>query len=426
MRKRYLPLIAILLTACSLLPIGTPDAQPTGTLQVATETGAPAVSSPSAEPTATILAQTETPTALPAVFVDQLPDPNSAGWTLIASPFVHPLGVEAPGDGRLYVLEQAGRIKVVTDGQIQDRVFLDILPSVDDSASERGLLGLAFDPLYPQVDEFYINYTAAGGRTTISRLSLSGDGQRADPDSEEVLLTIDQPFANHNGGSLAFGPDGTLYIGTGDGGRAGDPLGAGQRLDILLGKVLRLDVHGLDSYSIPPDNPFVGTPDARPEIWDYGLRNPWRISFDQATGDLYIADVGQNTWEEVNFEPSFLAGGRNYGWNIREGLHNFAGGDVQGLVDPVVEYSHSQSGCSITGGYVVRDERLPDWQGVYIYGDYCTGKIWGLVRDSSGTWLSQQLYDTNWSISSFGTDPQGRLYLVNYGGELYRLDPLGD
>lgn len=426
MYKLSLIALALLLFACSFLPLGespddTPQLEPSGA--AATGTSLPA-SEPPPTATATSLPPTVVPTPPPSIFVDALPDPASATWTLIASPFIRPLGVEAPGDGRLYVIEQPGRIKVVVDGEIQDRPFLDILPAVDDSASERGLLGLAFDPEYPQVDDLYLNYTGAGGRTIISRMSLSGDGQRADPDSEEVLLTIDQPYANHNGGSIVFGPDNMLYIGTGDGGRAGDPLGAGQRLDILLGKILRLDVRGQETYRIPPGNPFLGIADAEPEIWDYGLRNPWRISFDHATGDLYIADVGQNSWEEVNFEPSFSGGGRNYGWNLREGRHPYAQGEAQGLVDPVTEYANGQFGCSVTGGHVVRDERLPDWQGVYIFGDYCSGRIWGLVRDPSGRWMSEQLYDSDWNISSFGIDPQGRLYLVNYSGALYRLDPV--
>lgn len=422
MRKRYLLVTAAILSACSLLPGESPPTDSPGAPDTATSSAASETPAPT--PTATLPSPTEVPTPPPAIFTDALPDPSSASWTLVASPFVRPLGVEAPGDGRLYVLEQAGRIKVVVDGQIQDRVFLDILPAVDDSASERGLLGLAFDPQYPQVDEFYINYTGAGGTTIISRISLSGDGQRADPDSEQVILTIDQPYSNHNGGSLEFGPDGMLYIGVGDGGRAGDPLGAGQRLDILLGKILRLDVRGQETYRIPPDNPFLGVAEAEPEIWDYGLRNPWRIAFDQATGDLYIADVGQNSWEEVNFEPSYSEGGRNYGWNLREGRHDYAGGSAEDLIDPVTEYSNGQFGCSVTGGHVVRDERLPDWQGVYLFGDFCSGRIWGLVRDPSGLWMSEQLYDSVWNISSFGIDPQSRIYLVNHGGELYRLDPV--
>jgi len=233
-----------------------------------------------------------------------------------------------------------------------------------------------------------------------------------------VLLHIEQPYANHNGGGLAFGPDGYLYIATGDGGSAGDPEGNGQRLDTLLGKLLRLDVDSAEPYAIPPDNPFRdGT---RPEIWAYGLRNPWRFAFDRLTGDLYIGDVGQGDWEEIDFQPAGAPGGINYGWNLREGVHPYTSDATAGLTDPVAEYSHA-SGCSVTGGVVVRSPSLPEWTGVYLYGDYCSGRIWGMVRDERGMWQNAALFETGLRISSFGVDAEAEVYLLDHGGSLYRL-----
>jgi glucose/arabinose dehydrogenase len=236
------------------------------------------------------------------------------------------------------------------------------------------------------------------------------------------LLEIPQPFANHNGGGLAFGPDGYLYIGLGDGGSGGDPQGNGQSLNTLLGKLLRIDVDGGNPYAIPPDNPFANG-GGRAEIWAYGLRNPWRFSFDNHTGDLYIADVGQNIWEEVNFVPDGLPGGLNFGWDYREAGHAFEGSPPANLtlIDPVVEYNHAGGHCSITGGFVYRGQALPAWQGVYIYADYCSGVVWGLVHTASGDWQSQQLFDLPVSISSFGVDQQGELYAVGQEGIIYRL-----
>ena len=212
---------------------------------------------------------------------------------------------------------------------------------------------------------------------------------------------------------LAFGPDGDLYVGLGDGGSQGDPHGNGQNTNALLGKILRLDVDSGDPYAIPADNPFGN------EVWAYGLRNPWRFSFDKATGDLYIGDVGQNTWEEIDFLPAGSPGGTNFGWNIREGAHDYNGGNTQGLTDPVAEYSHSEGGCSITGGYVYRGS-MAEWNGIYLYGDYCTGFIWGLIHSDNG-WQVQRLFDTDVNITSFGQDEAGEIYLVGDGGGVYRL-----
>ncbi len=348
-----------------------------------------------------------------------MPIANTATWTLIAGDFRRPVLVTHAGDERVFVVEQEGLIWILQDGQRLAEPFIDIRQRVNDRSSEQGLLGLAFHRDYSDNGLFYLNYTASEGETRISRFSASPDPNRADVESESILLTIAQPYRNHNGGSIVFGPDGYLYIGTGDGGSGGDPLGNGQRLDTLLGKILRLDVDAASSYAIPPDNPILQG-GGLPEIWAYGLRNPWRIAFDLKTGDLYIADVGQNQWEEVNHQPANSPGGENYGWNLREGAHPYAGGGAD-WIDPVVEYDHSL-GCSVTGGEVVRDPRLLDWSGVYLYGDYCKGHIWGLLKVDQG-WLSQLLFETSYSLSSFGQDAIGRIYLADHGGGIYRLDP---
>jgi hypothetical protein len=302
-----------------------------------------------------------------------------------------------------------------------DAPLLDISDRVRDSGNEQGLLGLAFDPAFDQNGYFYVNYTGRGGTTTISRFQIGDNPNQADPSTETVLLTVDQPYANHNGGVLAFGPDGTLYIGLGDGGSAGDPQGNAQNLNSLLGKILRLDVSGADGYTIPPDNPFASG-GGRAEIWAYGLRNPWRFAFDAATGDLFIGDVGQNAWEEINYQPAGEPGGRNYGWNLLEGTHPYAVDSFSQGILPIAEYGHNQ-GCSVTGGVVVRDPNLTAWNGVYLFGDYCTGIIWGILPDGAGGWNTQQLYDTSFNISSFGLDANGQVYLTDLNGGLYRLAP---
>ena len=255
----------------------------------------------------------------------------------------------------------------------------------------------------------------------IARFQVSSDPDRADPNSELRLLGVEQPYANHNGGGLAFGPDGYLYIALGDGGSGGDPQGRAQSLNTLLGKLLRIAVDAGEPYAIPGDNPLV-TGSGLMEIWAYGLRNPWRFSFDSLTGDLYIGDVGQSNWEEVDFLPAGAPGGANFGWDYREGSHNFEGDPPAGVafVEPVAEYAHTE-GCSITGGVVVRDPRLPELQGVYLYGDYCTGRVWGLLRGADGAWLSQQLFEIKANISSFGEGEDGSVYLVDLQGSVYTL-----
>jgi glucose/arabinose dehydrogenase len=274
-----------------------------------------------------------------------------------------------------------------------------------------GLLGLALHPNFAQNGFFYVNYTGASGDTFISRFTASGDS--ADPNSEEVLVRVPQPYPNHNGGTLNFGPDGYLYIGLGDGGSGGDPHGNGQSLGTLLGKILRIDVDSAQPYAVPTDNPFGN------EIWAYGLRNPWRMSFDTATGDLYIGDVGQGDWEEIDFIPAGSPGGQNFGWDHREGTHQFEGGGPAEMIDPIAEYSHSESGCSVTGGYVYRGV-MTEWNGVYLYGDYCTGLVWGLIRSGEG-WQNQLLFETDFNITSFGQDEHGEVYIITDGGGIYIL-----
>jgi len=313
----------------------------------------------------------------------------------------------------LFIIEKAGRIRIFQDGQLLEQPFLNISDRVGSNGNEQGLLGLAFHPQYAQNGRFFVNYTDTAGNTVIARYQVSGDPNVADPNSEVKLLGVDQPFANHNGGMLTFGPDGYLYAGLGDGGSAGDPSGNGQRTDVLLGKILRLDVDSADPYAMPEDNPFGN------EVWAYGLRNPWRFSFDKLTGDLYIGDVGQGDWEEIDYLPSGSLGGTNFGWNLREGAHDYKGSASLDLIDPVAEYSHQEGGCSVTGGYVYRGS-MPEWNGIYLYGDYCSGFIWGLIRANDG-WQKQQLFETAVRINSFGQDAAGEMYLVSDSGMIYRL-----
>lgn len=360
----------------------------------------------------------ETPSAPAAA----LPDPGSAVWLPVVDGLSLPVDLTHAGDERLFVVEKRGLIRLVSAGRLSPDPFLDIRDRVGSQANEQGLLGLAFHPRFAETGALFVNYTDTAGATVIARFRASGD--RADPTSEVVLLRIEQPFANHNGGALAFGPDGYLYIGTGDGGSAGDPLGNGQSLNSLLGKILRLDVDGGEPYAVPPDNPYAGSGEVHPEIWASGLRNPWRLAFDRLSGDLYFGDVGQNQWEEVDWVPAGAAGGLNFGWNVREGLHAYSGEPSPAFTDPVAEYSH-ELGCSVTGGRVVRDPTLPAWQGVYLYGDYCTGRVWGLLRTPQGAWLNGLLFESGRTLSAFGEDAQGGVYLVDYAGAVLRLTPAG-
>ncbi|MBN1964445.1 MAG: PQQ-dependent sugar dehydrogenase [Anaerolineae bacterium] len=350
----------------------------------------------------------------------------------VASGLSRPLFVTHAGDGsgRVFVVEQTGKILVMQNDAVLQTPFLDVSDQISPDAlgggySERGLLGLAFHPDYAENGQFFINYTDRQGSTVVARYAVSADDpNRADPASAVQILYVPQPYANHNGGDLAFGPDGYLYVAMGDGGSGGDPQGNGQNLGTLLGTILRLDVNTSETYTIPPDNPFVSDPAARPEIWAWGLRNPWRFSFDRATGDLYVADVGQTQWEEVNFQPADSAGGENYGWNAYEGQHGYSGAPAASdVVPPILEYSHANGWCSITGGYVYRGENIPGLQGYYLYGDWCTGTIWTAQRDEAGNWQASISLETGRRISSFGEDEAGELYLVDHDGTILRFEP---
>ena len=347
---------------------------------------------------------------------------------LVASGLRNPLDLQAaPGDReRLYVVEQGGRIRVIRNGQLQATPFLDVSGRIS-SGGERGLLGLAFHPQFATSRRLFVNYTNPRGDTHVAEFRATS-ADAADPGSERVLLTEAQPFANHNGGGLAFDNTGRLLIALGDGGSGGDPLGNGQKLDTFLGKVLRIDVDAGAPYAVPSDNPFRATAGAAPEIWAYGLRNPFRISVDRPTGDLYIGDVGQNRVEEIDVGLASRRGGENYGWSTTEGSQCFSpasGCNRSGLVLPVYEYSHSE-GCSVTGGVVYRGCRMPDLAGTYFFGDFCTGLVRSF-RLASGQatdlrdWTAG-LRGVN-SPSSFGLDADGEAYVVDYDGEVYRLEP---
>jgi glucose/arabinose dehydrogenase len=294
---------------------------------------------------------------------------------------------------------------------------MDIDSLVGSNRNEQGLLSIAFHPDFANTGRLFVNYTDNSGDTVVAGYDVTADGQLVDLATALVILTIPQPHANHNGGQLQFGPDGYLYIGTGDGGSANDPYGNGQNPAALLGKMLRIAVDGEPPYQIPADNPFLDQADFLPEIWSLGLRNPWRFSFDRSTGDLYIADVGQNQYEEVNLQPAGQ-GGLNYGWSIMEGAHCFQSGqcDSAGLTQPLAEYDHGQ-GCSVTGGHVYRGAQFPALAGVYLYGDFCSGKIWGVRPGGQAV----ELLDTDMSISSFGEDETGELYVMDYRGSVYQI-----
>lgn len=342
----------------------------------------------------------------------------------VASGLPNLVSVTHAGDSRLFITLQGGVVMIHDGTGVLPEPFLDIRNLVL-SGGERGLLSVAFHPGYAQNGLFYVNYTDLRGDTVVARYSVSPfDPNRANPSSAVPVLMIQQPFANHNGGQLQFGPDGFLYIGMGDGGSGGDPGNRAQNLNDLLGKMLRLDINSASPYAIPPSNPFVGQAGRRPEIWAFGLRNPWRFSFDRLTGDLWIADVGQGTWEEVDFQPVNSIGGENYGWRRMEGTHCFnppSNCNPGNLVLPVIEYDHSV-GCSVTGGYVYRGTRSPRLTGQYIYGDFCTGRIFGATRSASGAVTTQQLLDVPFNISTFGEDVTGEIYVGDYSnGILYRL-----
>jgi len=371
------------------------------------------------EPTQTIEITKEVQQTSVTVF----PDPTSYQWLEVASGFTKPLGMTSYDNGNLliYILEQDGLIRVIEDGVVLPEPFLDIKNKTTTRGSEQGLLGIALSPDYESTGIFYLNYSGPGGDTVIARYVANEDKRSADPQSEQIILTYKQPYSNHNGGNLVFGPDGFLYIGLGDGGSGGDPELRAQNPDTLLGKMLRIAVQDQEIYAIPFDNPYQAG-GGRAEIWAIGLRNPWRYSFDRLTGDLWIADVGQGEWEEINFTPANSKPGLNFGWSFLEGTHHFKGepDNPSELVDPIFEYDHSM-GCSVTGGYVYRGEKLPEWYGVYLFGDFCSGKIWGILPDGEGDWIVNSLFDSGVNISSFGEDVFGDIYMISHNGSLYQL-----
>jgi glucose/arabinose dehydrogenase len=324
------------------------------------------------------------------------------------------------GDTAFYIAERVGTIHAIRSGNVDPTPVLDITTQVTTSGQEQGLLGLAFSP---DGSHLYVNFTNTQGDTVIRAYRMSNG--RAVTTGSRDILTVDQPFANHNGGNLLFGPDGYLYVGLGDGGGAGDPAGNAQNLNSLLGKMLRIKPtpDGSSSYDVPPDNPFVGRAGARGEIWAYGYRNPWRYSFDSATKDMWIGDVGQNSWEEIDFQSGSSKGGDNYGWSFMEGTHTFKGTAPANHHGPTYEYSHDGGNCSVTGGYVYRGTRIKNLPGAYLFADYCVGRLRAFVvrkgRASDQRFLGPQTTQ----LSSFGEDGNGELYVTSLDGGVFRLDP---
>jgi glucose/arabinose dehydrogenase len=359
-----------------------------------------------------------------AIFISALGQSN-LDLVPFATGFEQPSDITHAGDDRIFVVEQAGKIFIVdSEGNVNPTPFLDITDRVK-SGGEQGLLGLAFHPDYAGNGYFYVNYTDDSNATNIARFSVSAtDPDQADVSSEKTLLTVDQPYLNHNGGDLAFGPNGYLYIGLGDGGSAGDPGNRAQNMQTFLGKMLRIDVDNGDPYGIPDSNPFVNEPGILDEIWASGLRNPWRFSFDRVTGDLWIGDVGQNAIEEIDMQPASSNGGENWGWRCYEGSNEYntnGCGPSSEYVFPVFEYSH-EIGCSVTGGFVYRGSEIPELQGHYFFADYCSDYIWTL-REEGGAWISDiagQFPGNN--FSTFGEDTAGELYVAGHGtGTIYKI-----
>ncbi len=352
---------------------------------------------------------------------------QSVGLSTVAEKLDKPLFMTyAPdGSGRMFVLEQGGKVRILRNGKLLEGAFLDLAKQIS-CCGERGLLGLAFHPDYQRNGYFFVDYTDPKGNTVVARYTVSSEPNRADPASAQIVLTVDQPYANHNGGMLAFGPDGYLYIGLGDGGSGGDPQNHSQNLNSLLGKILRIDVNkseGGKPYGIPRDNPWVNQPGVRPEIWSYGWRNPWRFSFDRQTGDLWVGDVGQNQWEEIDFQPAGQGGG-NYGWRVMEGTHCYtpsSGCNKEGLILPVLEYGHNnQGGNSVTGGYRYRGQAIASLQGAYLYADFGSGRVWAATL-KGGKWVSRELLKEPMNFSSFAEDSSGEVYLIDLGGFIYKL-----
>jgi glucose/arabinose dehydrogenase len=432
-KSRILLLVVLFaLTACSAsMP------QVFSTLSLETPFSSPAAVNPSPSSTSMVVIETVQPTLtpptrpiprettsinLPTLPATAFPEPSLFTWQVIAAGLREPVAIAHAKDSssRLFIVEKAGRVRILQDGNLLEAPFLDILDRVGSLSSEQGLLGLDFHPFYKENGTFFVNYTDRQGNTTISRFRvMPGDPDRADSTSEERLLSIEQPYPNHNGGSVVFGPDNALYLGLGDGGAGGDPQENAENPGTLLGKILRINVDPASAYTIPPDNPFANG-GGRPEIWALGLRNPWRFSFDRLTGDMWVADVGQNQWEEVNFLPAGARGGANFGWDFLEGTHSYENVPPSGLIPPIFEYDHSL-GCSVIGGYVYRGKLLPEFSGIYLIGDYCTGNIWGLMRTGQDSWQAKLLFQVKGNLTSFGEDESGEVYLVTMSGEILKL-----
>lgn len=372
--------------------------------------------------------------------------PAGGGLSLALQPFAsglsQPVSLASAGDDRLFAVQRTGIIRVVqANGSVLPTPFLNITDRVDSSSSEEGLLGLTFHPDYAENGYFYVNYTnTANGtrRTRISRFSVTADPNVADPNSENILLTVTQPDWNHNAGDIHFGPDGYLYIPLGDGGGGGDTSNNAQNPMLLLGKVTRIDVDDLNGnapdcvgvgsgdYSVPAGNPFVGNPNYCDEIWAIGMRNPWRSSFDSLTGDFYMGDVGQGAWEEIDYQPAGTGAGLNYGWRCYEGNHayNTSGcGPIGNYIFPIAEFSHTAGHCSVIGGYVYRGSQYPNMVGRYLATDYCTGYFWDIVSDGQGGWnVTTHTNLATFGFVAFGQAANGELYVVNNSnGQIYHL-----
>lgn len=433
-------LVSLTLLACGRDVAPTPAVTPP-IADTHTPTPAPTDTAELAEPTATLapptVAEVEEPTAVPTDEPAPTPIPTetpravTAVTTIqieqIASGYTRPTFITHAFDDRLFVVEERGLVTIIQDGERVPTPFLDIQDRVNNQANEQGLFSILFHPDYPETNYFFVNYTRADGSSVISRMSVSDDPNRGDPASELVMLVIGQPYNNHNGGQMHFGPDGYLYIGMGDGGSGGDPLNHGQDATTLLGSMLRIDVNSNSErgYAIPPDNPYLDNDERPNEIWGIGLRNPWRFSFDRLTGDLYVADVGQSAWEEIHLIPAGTPGGINFGWNIMEGRQCFRGSDCDqtGLDIPIWDYDHS-NGCSITGGYVYRGEAYPELWGNYFFSDYCSGNIWALVAQDEGEPIVNLVLQSGLGPASFGQDANGEVYISDHrGGGIYRLTP---
>ena len=425
--------IALALVTAVVAACGTSTAAPTasegGFVSVAppaTDTATALATAPAASATP-MASATPVATAVPTPLLDV-----SINLSPVASGFASAIGVSsAPGDARLFVIQQTGQVVIVSGGK-RGGIFLDISTRLS-CCGERGLLGLAFHPEYTTNGRFFVRYTTPAGDVRVSEFHVSTDPNRADATSEKVIITIPHPsFANHNGGRIEFGPDGYLYIGTGDGGSGGDPNNHGQALNTLLGKLLRIDVDhaaGGLAYAIPDDNPFVGQAGKRGEIWSYGLRNPYTFSFDRETHDLWIADVGQDAYEEVDLATAAGGGGRgvNYGWSVMEGNHCYkpaTGCDATGMAPPLAEYAHGSGdaiGCAIIGGYVYRGSAHPQLSGRYFFGDYCSGRIWDVAAAGPVQQTPQGLPGSGLQITGWGQDVNGELYLTATNGVLYQF-----